>query len=94
MSVVSDREVYFVFILYIIFIGFIVGLIARAVMPGRDPGGLIITTLLGVGGAVVASYLGGFFGFYGEGHAAGFLAAVLGAMLLLLGYRLLRRRGL
>jgi uncharacterized membrane protein YeaQ/YmgE (transglycosylase-associated protein family) len=76
----------------IIVIGFIVGAIAKFVMPGRDPGGFVITTLLGIGGAVVANYIGQAVGFYAPGEAAGFIASVLGAIGLLYVYRLMKGR--
>jgi uncharacterized membrane protein YeaQ/YmgE (transglycosylase-associated protein family) len=75
---------------WIIF-GLIVGFIAKLVMPGRDPGGFIVTILLGVAGALVGGYLGRAAGFYQEGEAAGFLMAVLGSVALLFAYRLLAR---
>lgn len=77
-----------------LFIGLIVGTIAKFLMPGRDPGGIVITMLLGIAGAFVASYLGRAFGWYYEGEPAGFIASVVGAMLILFGYRLIigRRR--
>lgn len=75
-------------ILMTILIGFIVGVIAKFLMPGRDPGGFIITVLLGIAGAFVAGYLGQAFGLYRAGEPAGFLAAILGAMILLFVYRL------
>ncbi|MEA2625437.1 MAG: hypothetical protein QOD06_1482 [Candidatus Binatota bacterium] len=78
-------------IIGVIIIGFIVGLVARALMPGKDPGGLVITTLLGIAGAVVANFLGRQFGFYGPGEAAGFIGAVIGAIILLAIYRVVRR---
>ena len=74
-------------IIWTIFIGFIIGLIARALMPGRDPGGLIITTVLGVAGALVGSFVGRALGLYGAGEPAGLFMSVLGAILLLVGYR-------
>lgn len=79
-------------ILWTIIIGFVVGAIAKLIMPGRDPGGFIITTLLGIAGAFVARYIGLGLGWYGENDAAGFLASVIGAILLLGLYRLLFRR--
>ena len=75
-------------ILWTILIGFIVGLVAKFLMPGRDPGGFIITVLIGIVGSVIASYLGGALGLYKVGETAGFIAAVLGAMLLLFIYRM------
>ena len=70
-----------------IIIGFIAGLIAKFLMPGRDPGGFIITTLLGIVGAVVASYLGHAVGWYRAGEGAGFIGAVVGAVIVLAIYR-------
>jgi uncharacterized membrane protein YeaQ/YmgE (transglycosylase-associated protein family) len=75
-----------------IVIGGIAGLIAKALMPGRDPGGCIITILLGVAGALLAGWLGQMVGWYKPGEGAGFVAAVVGAFLLLLIYRLVARR--
>lgn len=73
-------------------IGLIVGAIAKLLMPGRDPGGCLITILLGIAGAFVAGYLGQVIGWYQPGQPAGFIASVVGAMLLLLLYRLIFRR--
>lgn len=73
--------------LWTIFIGLIVGIVAKFLMPGRDPGGFIITILLGIAGSFVASWLGQQMGFYAEGQVAGFIASVIGAMLLLAIYR-------
>lgn len=73
-------------------IGLLVGAIAKLLMPGKDPGGCIITILLGIAGAFVAGYLGQAFGWYQAGQPAGFIASVIGAMILLLLYRLLFRR--
>ena len=70
-----------------IVIGFLAGLIATFLTPGRDPGGFIITTLLGIVGAVVASYLGQALGWYRAGEGAGFIGAIVGAVILLLIYR-------
>ncbi len=70
-----------------IVIGFIAGLVAKFLMPGRDPGGFIITTLLGIVGAVVASYLGHAVGWYRAGEGAGFIGAVVGAVIVLAIYR-------
>ena len=68
------------------------GIIAKFLMPGKDPGGFIITMLLGVAGAFVATYLGQAIGWYQAGEGAGFIGAVVGAMILLLIYRLVRSR--
>lgn len=75
-----------------IVIGGIAGGIAKLLMPGRDPGGCIITVLLGVVGALVAGWLGQQIGWYKEGDGAGFLAAIVGAFLLLFVYRLVAGR--
>ncbi len=74
-------------ILWTILIGFIVGIVAKFLMPGRDPSGFIITVLIGIVGSVIATYLGRFLGFYQVGESAGFIAAVLGAIILLFVYR-------
>jgi uncharacterized membrane protein YeaQ/YmgE (transglycosylase-associated protein family) len=75
-------------IVWIIF-GFVVGLVAKIVMPGRDPGGFIVTILLGIAGALVGGFLGRALGLYREGDAAGFIMAVLGALVLLVLYRVI-----
>jgi uncharacterized membrane protein YeaQ/YmgE (transglycosylase-associated protein family) len=75
-----------------ILFGLVVGIIAKLLMPGRDPGGIIITILLGIAGAVVGGWLGRVFGFYGPGEPAGFIMALVGAVLLLWIYRLATRR--
>ncbi len=81
-------------ILWTLVIGLVVGAIAKLLMPGRDPGGCIITILIGIAGAFVAGYLGRVLGWYQPGQPAGFIASVIGAMLLLLIYRMIAgRRG-
>lgn len=67
--------------------GVIVGALAKLVMPGRDPGGILVTMLLGIAGAVLAGVLGRALGWYGAGEPAGFVMATLGAVLLLFIYR-------
>jgi uncharacterized membrane protein YeaQ/YmgE (transglycosylase-associated protein family) len=74
--------------IWMLIIGLVVGAIAKLLMPGRDPGGFIITMLLGVAGALIAGFLGRALGWYETGESAGFIASVVGAMLLLLIYRL------
>lgn len=76
-------------ILYTILIGLVVGIVAKFLMPGKDPGGLIITTLLGIAGALVAKFLGQALNWYDEGEPAGFIASVFGAILLLILYRMI-----
>jgi uncharacterized membrane protein YeaQ/YmgE (transglycosylase-associated protein family) len=78
-------------ILGTIFIGLVVGAIAKLIMPGKGPGGLIITILLGIGGALIATYLGQLVGWYQAGQSAGFLGAIVGAILILFIYRLIKR---
>ncbi len=75
-----------------IVIGLIAGAIAKAITPGRDPSGCIVTILIGIGGAVVAGFLGQQLGWYRQGEGAGFLAAIVGAILILFVYRLIARR--
>jgi uncharacterized membrane protein YeaQ/YmgE (transglycosylase-associated protein family) len=71
--------------------GLIVGVVAKFLMPGRDPGGFVITILLGIVGALVGGYLGRALGWYREGEPVGFVMAVLGSVILLLIYRFTRR---
>ena len=75
-----------------ILIGLLAGAIAKAIMPGRDPGGCIVTIVIGIAGALLAGFLGQSLGWYERGEGAGFLAAIIGAVILLLGYRLFARR--
>jgi len=70
-------------------IGLIVGAAAKLIMPGKGPGGWMITILLGLAGSLVASYLGRLVGWYQEGQSAGFIMSVLGAILILFVYRLI-----
>ena len=81
-------------LLWILLIGLFVGIVAKFLMPGRDPGGFIITALLGVAGAFVAHAIGRAMGWYAEGEPSGFLASVGGAIILLALYRMIvgRRR--
>jgi uncharacterized membrane protein YeaQ/YmgE (transglycosylase-associated protein family) len=72
--------------------GLIVGALAKLVMPGRDPGGIIVTMLIGIAGAMIGGFLGRAMGLYGPGQAAGFLMSFLGAVILLLLYRMVARR--
>lgn len=74
-----------------ILFGLIVGVVAKLLMPGRDPGGFIITILLGIAGALVGGFLGRALGLYGPGQSAGFIMALIGAVILLALYRFLTR---
>ena len=71
--------------------GLIVGVLAKFVTPGRDPGGFIVTVLLGIGGAVLGGWLGQVLGLYQNGQAAGWIVSVLGAVALLMIYRMFNR---
>ncbi len=75
-----------------ILFGLIVGALAKLVMPGRDPGGIIVTILLGIVGAVLGGFVGRALGFYGPNEAAGFLMSFLGAVVLLVIYRAIAGR--
>ena len=71
-----------------ILFGLVVGIVGKLLMPGRDPGGFILTILLGVAGALIGGFVGQSLGFYREGEPAGFLMAVAGSIILLLLYRM------
>jgi uncharacterized membrane protein YeaQ/YmgE (transglycosylase-associated protein family) len=71
-----------------ILFGLVAGVIAKLIMPGKDPGGFIVTILLGIGGALLGGFIGRALGFYGEGEGAGMLMAIAGAFLLLAIYRM------
>ena len=75
-----------------IVIGGLAGAIAKLLMPGRDPGGCIITILLGIAGALLAGWIGHAIGWYGTGEGAGFIAAIVGAIILLGIYRMIAGR--
>jgi uncharacterized membrane protein YeaQ/YmgE (transglycosylase-associated protein family) len=79
------------FIVWIIF-GAIVGVVAKFLMPGRDPGGFVITILLGIAGALLGGFIGRALGLYQEGDPVGFIMAVIGAIVLLVLYRALGGR--
>jgi uncharacterized membrane protein YeaQ/YmgE (transglycosylase-associated protein family) len=79
-------------ILWTILIGLIAGAIAKFIMPGKDPGGLIITILLGIAGSLIATYLGHLIGWYEAGQSAGFIGAIIGSILILFIYRLIKRK--
>jgi uncharacterized membrane protein YeaQ/YmgE (transglycosylase-associated protein family) len=75
-----------------ILFGLVIGVIAKLLMPGRDPGGFIVTILLGIAGALIGGFLGRAMGFYREGEGAGWLMSILGAVVLLALYRMMVRR--
>jgi uncharacterized membrane protein YeaQ/YmgE (transglycosylase-associated protein family) len=67
--------------------GLVVGIVAKFLMPGRDPGGFVITALLGIGGALVGGFVGRMIGWYGDGNPVGFVMAVVGSIIVLIVYR-------
>lgn len=77
--------------IWTILIGFVAGLLARAITPGQSPTGFIMTAVLGVAGSVLASFLGQSLGWYSAGEVAGFIASVIGAIILLAIYHLVTR---
>lgn len=80
-------------LLWSLIVGLVVGAIAKALMPGRDPGGIVITMLLGIAGALVAGFIGRALGWYQAGATGpGIIASVIGAVILLAGYRMITRR--
>lgn len=76
-------------IIWILVIGLIVGALAKLIMPGRDPGGVIVTMLIGVTGSFIANYLGRAAGWYAPNESAGWIASIIGAIVLLAGYRMI-----
>jgi uncharacterized membrane protein YeaQ/YmgE (transglycosylase-associated protein family) len=81
-------------ILWMLIIGLVVGALAKLAMPGKDPGGIIVTMLLGVAGSLLAGFVGHAAGWYKPGQSAGFIASFIGAFVLLALYRLIIGRGL
>jgi uncharacterized membrane protein YeaQ/YmgE (transglycosylase-associated protein family) len=77
-------------ILWTLLIGLVIGAVAKLIMPGKDPGGIIVTMLIGVAGSFIATYAGRALGWYQEGQSAGFIMSVLGAIVLLGLYHLVR----
>jgi len=79
-------------IIITLLVGLIVGAVAKLLMPGKDPGGILITMLIGVAGAFIAGFLGHSLGWYESGEAPGIIASILGALVLLVGYRAILSR--
>ncbi|HZT00537.1 MAG TPA: GlsB/YeaQ/YmgE family stress response membrane protein [Terriglobales bacterium] len=79
-------------LLWELLIGLIVGALAKFVMPGKDPGGIFITMAIGIAGSIGATFLGQMIGWYRQGQSAGFIMSVLGAVLILWIYRLIKAR--
>jgi uncharacterized membrane protein YeaQ/YmgE (transglycosylase-associated protein family) len=78
-------------IIWTLLIGLLAGIVAKIITPGKDPGGCIVTMLLGIAGAFLATYLGQMIGWYKAGQGAGFIGAVVGAVILLVAYHILRK---
>jgi uncharacterized membrane protein YeaQ/YmgE (transglycosylase-associated protein family) len=78
---------------WMIILGLVVGAVAKLLMPGRDPGGVIVTILIGIAGSLIAGFLGRSIGWYRDGVTVGFLASVVGAVILLFIYRAITARG-
>jgi uncharacterized membrane protein YeaQ/YmgE (transglycosylase-associated protein family) len=76
----------------ILIIGLIAGAVAKLIMPGKDPGGFLVTMVLGVAGAFLATFIGRLIGWYKAGESGGFIAAVIGAIILLAIYRLIKKK--
>jgi uncharacterized membrane protein YeaQ/YmgE (transglycosylase-associated protein family) len=79
-------------LLWVAIIGLIVGALAKLIMPGKDPGGIFITMLLGIAGSLIATWLGRLLGLYGPDASAGFIMSILGAILVLAVYHFIRRK--
>jgi uncharacterized membrane protein YeaQ/YmgE (transglycosylase-associated protein family) len=79
-------------IIWTLIIGLVAGIVAKFLMPGPDPGGIIVTILLGIAGAFLATWLGQTIGWYQAGEGAGFIGAIVGAVIILILYRMMRRR--
>lgn len=77
-------------IIWVIIIGFVVGILAKLLVPGRDPGGIIITILIGIAGSFAGTWIGRALHFYGPNQNAGFIGSLIGAIILLIIYHLLR----
>jgi uncharacterized membrane protein YeaQ/YmgE (transglycosylase-associated protein family) len=77
-------------LLWMAIIGLVIGALAKLIMPGKDPGGIFVTMLIGIAGSLLAGWLGRAVGWYQEGQSAGFIMSVIGAVVLLLIYRLVK----
>jgi len=91
-SAPSCKEFFAMHILWTVILGFVVGLVARAVMPGEQKLGLVMTSVLGIAGSILANYAGQALGWYRGGDVAGFIASVIGAMILLFIYGMIAKK--
>jgi len=80
-------------IIWTIIIGFVAGVIAKFIMPGKDPGGFLVTIGIGIAGSLIANFLGGALGWYGDGRNAGIFGSTVGAIILLAIYRMFKGKG-
>jgi len=79
-------------LLWTALIGLVVGALAKLIMPGKDPGGIIITMVIGIAGSFIGTFIGRALGWYQEGQSAGFIMSLIGALILLAIYHFIRRR--
>ena len=79
--------------IWMLIIGLVVGALAKLIVPGRDPGGIFVTMLIGIAGSFIAGMIGRALGWYAPGHTAGFFASLVGAILLLVIYHAIKRTG-
>jgi uncharacterized membrane protein YeaQ/YmgE (transglycosylase-associated protein family) len=89
---VSEGGVFTFALIWEILIGLVVGALAKLVMPGKDPGGILVTIIIGIAGSIGATFLGQMIGWYKQGQSAGFMMSVLGAVLILWIYRLVKSK--
>jgi uncharacterized membrane protein YeaQ/YmgE (transglycosylase-associated protein family) len=87
-----ENDTYMLTFIWMLFIGLLVGAFAKLIMPGKNPGGIFITMLLGIAGALIAGFIGRVLGLYAAGQRSGFIMSTLGAILLLAPYRLITHR--
>jgi uncharacterized membrane protein YeaQ/YmgE (transglycosylase-associated protein family) len=80
------------YIIWMLLIGLVVGALAKLIMPGKDPGGALITMVIGIAGSLLAGMIGRSAGWYGTNQGAGFIASIVGAVILLAGYRFITNR--
>ena len=91
IELTCDEDTIMMSFIWMCIIGLIAGALAKWIMPGKDPGGIIITMLLGIAGSLIAGFLGRTLGWYQPGEGAGLIMSVVGAIILLAAYRFLRR---
>lgn len=80
-------------LVWAVLVGLIAGALAKFIMPGKDPGGILVTIGIGIAGSLIANLLGGALGWYGQGHNAGIFGSTIGAIILLAAYRMFKGKG-